>query len=265
MTFQPASAALSWSSFLLQARIAFVTDVFEFVEKYSEYMKLGLLSGLLALLFAIDVNGQVKSVSVPLHKSGDTTGHYKIQRERIVRMKMRDPLVFRDSFLLRISNESWSVEVISADLKTFGGQRYFFTKQVVPSGGPEGKELLFKTKPMSQSQALAVYEAFKKYSVASIPSERDIAGWPLGADGVSYLIEHSGPSTYSFKSYWEPSSQRYRLKQAEAVDNFVKEVEVKLELATSFLAFLNKLPAGTYQTGGMNVYTNTSKKQKTRK
>lgn len=228
-------------------------------------MKLGLLSGLLALLFAVDVYGQVKFVSVPFYKSGDTSGHYKTQRKRIAQMKMRDPFVSKDSLLLRISSENWSVEIISTDLKTFAGRQYFFTKEVVPSGEQENKGLLFKTKPMSKSQALAVYEAFQKKSISSIPSENDIRGWSLGADGVSYLIEYSNPSTYSFKSYWEPSSSRYRLVEAAAVDDFVKEVEAKLELASSFLAFLNKLPAGTYHTGGITAYTNTGKKHKARK
>lgn len=225
-------------------------------------MRLGLLSGLLALLFAVEVYGQVKSVSVPVYKSGDTTLHYKTQRERIAQMKMRDPFVSKDSFLLRVSSENWSVEIISADLKTFEGRQYFFTKQVEPSGEQENKRLLFKTKPMSKSQALAVYDTFQKKSISSIPSENDIRGWPLGADGVSYLIEYSNPSTYSFKSYWEPSSSRYRLVEAAAVDDFVKELNEKLELRTSFYAFLDKLPSGTYHAGGIAAYTNKGKKRK---
>lgn len=261
-----ARAVLVMTPSTLPIMLAFVTDVFEFVrENIQDYMRQGLLSGLLALLLAVDVYGQVKSVSVPVYKSGDTTLSYKTQCKRIAQMKMRDPLISKDSFLLRVSTENWAVEVISADLRTFEGRQYFFTKQVVPSGGRGSEELLYKSKSMNKSQTLAVYEAFRKKSISSIPSESDIVGWPLGFDGTIYLIEYASPSTYSFKSYWEPSSSRYRLVEAAAVDDFVKEVEAKLELASSFLAFLNKLPAGTYHTGGITTHTNTEKERKARK
>lgn len=227
-------------------------------------MKLKLVPFWISLLFAIDGFGQSKSVSVPVYKSGDTTGYYGIQRERIAQMKMRDPLVSKDSCLIRVSCENWSVEVSSADLKTFEGRQYFFTKQYLSSDARWSREL-FKTKSISKSQARAVYEAFLVRSIASIPDEEDIPRWPWGADGVRYLIEYSTPSTYSLKTYWEPSSARYEIVAAAAIDDFIREIKAKLGLSKSFLVFLNKLPPGTYHTGGITAYNNAGKKRKAAK
>lgn len=228
-------------------------------------MKLRWLALLVALLFAIEGFGQVDSVSVPVYKSGDTTLHYKWQRQRIASMKMMDPLASNYRLMLRISCENWSVEVKSINLKTISGRQYFYTRKVAQQGGNSDGKLLFRVKRIRRSDALAILESFKKYSIASIPDQQDIPRWPFGADGMSYLIEYKTYSTYTFKSYWEPSSSRYELKEAAAIDGFVKEIEAKLELGTLFLAFLDKLPSGTYHTGGISTYTNRRKKDKARK
>lgn len=225
-------------------------------------MKLKLLTVIVALLLTTDGFGQSKRM--PVFKSGDKAGYNNAQRQRIAHMKMRDPLVLKDSLLLRVSCENWAVEVFSADLKTFEGRQYFITKHYLRSEGRSSEEL-FKTKSMSKSHAREIYEAFVAKSVASIPDEKDIRGWPWGADGISYIIEYSTPSTYSFKTYWEPSASRYHVAEAAVIDDFVREIKWKLDLSTHFLAFLNKLPPGTYHTGGITVYTNTGKKRKSRK
>ncbi|SEJ84416.1 hypothetical protein SAMN05216327_12417 [Dyadobacter sp. SG02] len=228
-------------------------------------MKLKWLPVLIASLFAVKGFGQSKSVSIPVYKSGDTTLHYKWQRERIARMKMIDPLASNYAFLLRISCENWSVEIKSINFKTISGRQYFFTREVAAQSGNSDRDLLFKVKRISRADALAIYQAFKKDSIKSIPDEQAIRGWPLGADGMSYLIEYKTYSAYTFKTYWEPSSSRHRLKEAAAIDDFVKAIEARLGLGKSFLAFLNTLPPGTYHTGGITVHTNTGKKGKIRK
>lgn len=228
-------------------------------------MKQILLGFLIALLFAIEGFGQPKSVSVPVNKSGDTTGYYKVMRQRIAQMKMYDPLASNDALLLRVSCENWSVEVRSINLKTISGSVYFFTRKAGTPGGNGVGEFFFKKKRMSRSKALAINQSFQKYEIASIPDQKDIRRWPLGSDGMDYLIEHKDHSTYTFKTYWEPSSSRYEIKEAAAIYGFIREIESTLELPAAFLAFLNKLPRGTYHTGGITAYTNTGKKGKARK
>lgn len=228
-------------------------------------MKQKLLGFLIALLFAIEGLGQPKSVSVPVYKSGDTTGYYKILRQRIAQMKMHDPIASNYALLLRVSCENWSVEVRSINLKTISGTVYFFTRKVGTPGGNSDGEFFFKKKRMSRSKALAISQSFQKHEIASIPDQKDIRRWPFGSDGMDYLIEHKDHSTYTFKTYWEPSSSRYQVKEAAAIDDFIREIESTLELPASFLTFLNKLPRGTYHTGGITAYTNTGKKRKARK
>lgn len=232
-------------------------------------MKLKLLPFLISLLFVDDGFGQSKSMSVPVYKSGDTTLHYQWQRERIAQMKMRDPLVSKDSLVLLVSSENWAVEIHTNDFKTFSGKQYFFTRKIVGDGEVQSlnleNNLLFNVKPIKMSHARAVYEAFTKRSIASIPNESDVWKWGMSFDGISYAFEYATPVSYTLKSYSNPSNARYQVVEAAAIDDFIKEIEAKLGLSKSFLAFLNTLPPGTYHTGGITVYNNTGKKRKAAK
>lgn len=232
-------------------------------------MKLKLLLFLISLLVAIDGFGQSKSVSVPVYKSGDTTGYYGIQRERIAQMKMRDPLVSKDSLTLLLSSDNWAVEIHTNDFKAFTGKQYFFTRKIVREGKIQSlnseNDLLFSVKPIKKSQARAIYEAFTERSIASIPNELDIRKWGMSFDGISYSFEYATPASYTLKNYSNPSNARYHVKEAAAIDDFIREIETKLGLSKSFLVFLNKLPPGTYHTGGITAYNNTGKKRKAAK
>lgn len=226
-------------------------------------MKLKLL---VALLLAIEGFGQTKSMSIPIHKSGDTTLHYKMQRQRIALMKMRDPLVSVDSLLLIVSSENWAIEIRTNDFKAFSGKQYLFTRQIVHDGrvlSPDRKsELLFDIKPIKKLQARVIYKAFTRRSITAIPDQQDIRQWGMSFDGTSYAFEYATSASYTFKSYSNPSGARYNVKEAAAIDDFIREIESTLKMPVSFLAFLDKLPPGTYHTGGITTYTNTEAKHK---
>lgn len=225
-------------------------------------MKLKWLSFAIALLFPVEAFGQLDSISIPVYKSGDTSLHYKWQRERIADMKMIDPLASKYMFMMRISCENWSVELSSLNRKFLSGRLYLVTKKVDMSADSDGK-ILFKAKRISPSDVMAIYRAFERYSIDTIPDQNVIHRWPLVFDGMTYIVEYKTFSTYTFKTYTEPSSSGYYVKEAAVIADFIKEIEARLELGTSYLAFLNKLPPGTYHTGGITTYTNTGKKGKT--
>ncbi len=229
-------------------------------------MKLKLLPFLISLLFVDDGFGQSKSLSVPVYKSGDTTGYYGIQRQRIVQMKMRDPLVSKDSLLLIFSTDTRAVEVFTNDFRTFYGFQYVFTTRYLSEekrrrrrkGDPK---LLFNVTKLDTIQAQVVYSVFKNLSILSIPDSRDIPGWPIGADGITYRVEHSTPNSYAFKTYWTPSVARDQLKEAAAIDDLSKKLDQLLGMHDSFIALIDKLPAGTYHAGGIGLITTHTKRR----
>ncbi|MGG7665317.1 hypothetical protein [Dyadobacter sp. BHUBP1] len=229
-------------------------------------MTLKLVPFLISLLFAIDGFGQSKSISVPVYKSGDTTLFYKWQRERIAQMKMRDPLVSKDSLLLIFSTDTRAVEIFTNDFRTFYGFQYVCTTRYLSEekrrrrrkGDPK---LLFNVTKLDTAQAHVVYSVFKNLSILSIPDSQDIPGWPTGVDGITYLVEHSTPSSYAFKTYWTPSVARDRLREAAAIDDLSKKLDHLLGLHDSFMAFIDKLPAGTYHTGGIGFITTHKKRR----
>jgi hypothetical protein len=208
--------------------------------------------------------GQAKIISIPMTSRGDTSFWYKYQHEKFAEIGIEDLIHSKDSLVLRVSTEIQMVEIHMANFNTFTGKVYNFTKRVLREPYQQDREMrnkfLFNEKALKKTTARQIYELFKKFSIDTIPSQEQIKRWPMGFDGMSYIIEYATPSTYSFKSYWEPASSRYTLKEAAAIDNFTKELRAKLELYTSFDSFINSLPTGTYRAGGISVIT-TKKKQ----
>ncbi|MEO6285758.1 MAG: hypothetical protein ABIN80_28270 [Dyadobacter sp.] len=203
-------------------------------------------------------------MSIPVNTNGDTSFWNKYQSEKFAEIGLSNLAQSRDSLILRISTEIQSIEIRTTNFETFSGKIYNFTKKVSLNPDQQSKEVqnkwLSNKTAIKPTTARQVYELSKKLSIDTIPSEEQIKRWPIGADGMSYIIEYATPSTYSFKSYWEPSTSRYTLKEAAAIDNFTKELKATLELYTCFDTFINSLPAGTYHAGGILAITTTKKR-----
>jgi hypothetical protein len=221
----------------------------------------------LLLSFGYRCAAQGKIISIPMTSSGDTSLSYQFQTERFAQIGLSSLVYSTDSLVLRFSTEIQAVEIRTADFKTFSGYLYNFTTRHSPYSREQNKEtpnkLLFNKTALNKKTARQIYETFEKLSISDIPSEEKIKGRSIGSDGMTYIVENATPSTYSFKTYWEPSITRNRMKEVVPVDDFFRELRATLDMYTSFDSFVNSLPAGTYHAGGILTIT-TSKETKKR-
>lgn len=90
-----------------------------------------------------------------------------------------------------------------------------------------------------------LYNLILDFEVLEIPTDKLIDGWEKGLDGITYFIEVADQNTFSFKSYWTPSSSP-NVKEARYVKYFVNEVNSIKQIKDSFDTFMAKIPFKSY-------------------
>lgn len=109
---------------------------------------------------------------------------------------------------------------------------------------------LCKKKQLEPSKSIDAYNLIQQSDILKLASSDEIEGWLNGLDGISYIIEHAGPTEYWFKHYWTPSAQD-SLPEALVVLDFVEALSDTLRLQESNISFRNSLPhKGCYNYGG---------------
>ena len=209
-------------------------------------------------------DGQVKTLEIPVYKDGKPTFWYKLQQENIAKMGLSDLTKSSGILHFRFATETQIVDISTTDFKKFDGAVYNFTEKYnAKISGYDTTKIFMNKKKLKHSVAYEIYAFFKNEAIFQLPSEEDIQGWGLGADGKSYIIEYSTPSHYSVKSYWSPEIFRYQLKEANKIYTLANQLESNLGLRYSFQTFINHLPNGCYKAGGIAVTCNEkAKKQK---
>jgi len=155
------------------------------------------------------------------------------------------------------------VDIRTNDFKKFDGVVYNFTKKYdLKNSNYDSASVFINKKKLKHAEAQEIYKIFKNKAIFEIPSQEKIPGWGgIGSDGVTYLIEYSTPQHYSMKSYWTPGGLRYQVKEANIIYALVGQLELNLGLRYSFQKFINHLPKGCYQAGGMMLACNNKVKK----
>ncbi|WP_375447547.1 hypothetical protein [uncultured Fibrella sp.] len=215
------------------------------------------------LLYAQLGLGQAKRLSIPLYGSGDTSLWFNWQKEKFSQVGLLDLVTATDSLHVRLSTETQAVDIWTSDLKTFHGSFANFTTRYDPEKirNPSKKQDRIFSRKVALSPAVAgqIHALIDELTILSIPTSEQIEGWGLGADGNTYLIEQSTPSQYTFKEYWTPSTFKDRLKEAAIIQQFIDELDTRLQMKSSFRTFINTLPKGTYRAGGLMLITSSSR------
>lgn len=210
-------------------------------------MKLSFISAALSVLLislCFRVLGQEKQVQIPMYKSGDTTLWYKWCQRDIKKVGLPSLTTSSDSFRLRFSTETQAIDIWTTDYKTFQGTLANFTT------ASRSDKFYSDITPIDTATARKVYDVFVALAIFGIPAQDSIKGWSNGCDGITYMIETSTRSKYTFKYYWTPSVFSDSLKEAKAVDSLSHEMERILHMHESFVAFIRTLPEGSYHAGG---------------
>ncbi|HNW70080.1 MAG TPA: hypothetical protein PKI01_06740 [Bacteroidales bacterium] len=210
---------------------------------------------LLVLLFLTGFSyGQIKkSVEIPVNNNGDTTQLYKWITDIQVKLKMNRLRYSSDPVHFRFWQDGQAIDIWSVDNKTLHGQ--------VTNYVWENKTTIWKKKKLKPGklysnqyaldglQARTVYNLFLRDSIKNISSEEKNSGWSQGSEGNAYCFEISTPGSYTFKTFWAPTSLG-NLKDATPIEEFVKNINTTANLQQFLAKFYDSLPGGSYTNGG---------------
>lgn len=198
---------------------------------------------------------QTKTCEIPRYKNGEVALWYTWTQENNTKAGLPDLTQSSDTLHFRFSTETQAIDIWTKDYKSFRGTfANHTTSEPCRDCLIKGKSKYYSRKyDLDSSTAREVYELFCKLSIFSIPNQDSIKGWTSGYDGEEFLIECSTPSHYSFKEYWSPDGFKNEIKEAALIDSLANQLKSKLEMNTSFYAFIDLLPSGTYHAGSYVV------------
>jgi hypothetical protein len=204
--------------------------------------KLHIITVLLLLLFQTAFS-QTKEIK------GDTAYWYKRNIDFQKTLELKDFEKSADEFNFRFWNHGQVIE-ISKDSSKINGSITNYIYHTTKANRSKS-ETLSKKIFLSSKQAEDIYNIIQNSKILNIPSDKEIENWSQGADGITYIIEHSDKNNYWLKKYWTPSTQD-SIPEAIFVLDLVKNISDTLTLQENYNSFKNTLPKkGCYNSGGM--------------
>lgn len=204
--------------------------------------KLHIITVLLLMLFQTTFS-QTKEIK------GDTTYSYKRNIEFQKTLGLKDFVKSTDEFNFRFWNHGQVIE-ISKDSSKINGSITNYIYHTIKANRSKS-EILSKKIELSSKQAENIYNIVQNSKILNIPSDKEIENWSHGADGITYIIEHSDKNNYWLKKYWTPSIQD-SIPEAKLVLDLIQNISDTLTLKENYNLFKNTLPKkGCYNSGGI--------------
>jgi hypothetical protein len=182
-----------------------------------------------------------------LYSNGDTSFFYKVTSAQASKLRLQHLVTAQESIHFRFWTESQVVDVWSQNNKVFYGQLISFTTKVRLSRKKE--QFYKKVLPLDRATAKKLYNLFDTMNIFAIPNSDSIKEWQTGLDGITYQIELSTPSLYSYKTYWTPKAQ-VNMKEAVLIDLLATSLSESLGMPEAWKKFIESLPYGCYHQGG---------------
>jgi hypothetical protein len=194
--------------------------------------------------------------------SGDTTFWGKLQDEKCGKLKLQNLISSTDNFHFRFWTDEQAMDIWTTDGITFNGMVTSYTNSYSYN---EKKKVQKPSQTYSKQIYLDTAISRKAFDltkhIAKIPTDKLINGWTQGFDGLEYVFETSTPTTYSFRTYWTPTSQDSSLAEAKMVQAFVNDLDSLLGLGHKYSAFFATLKPGPYIGDGPMITTKLTAKQ----
>ncbi|MES2558162.1 MAG: hypothetical protein V4590_00365 [Bacteroidota bacterium] len=203
----------------------------------------------------------IKTLSIPIANSTDTSYWYKHTNFIIRDLDEEDLKLTKEYYHLRIWTEKQFIDL------SYNFRGYEFATITNFTTSKKTGKIHSHTDIVNEDSILILVDSI---GLLAIPSENEISCWGkrLGSpmvhncnDGITYLIEFSSDTTYSFKSYSCPSG--WNCNEAAKIDSFFKQLEHLLKLEQRFDKFIQSLPKDCYDNG--MIYLRCTDKKSTRK
>ncbi|TYR30804.1 hypothetical protein FXV77_21735 [Sphingobacterium phlebotomi] len=182
--------------------------------------KLHIIAALLLLLFQTTFS-QTKEIK------GDTAFLYNRNIELQKALELKDFEKSHDEFNFRFRNHGQVIE-ISKDSTKYNG---IITNYVYHTrkANRDKTEILSNKIILSPKQAEDIYNIIQISQILELPSDKYIANWKQGADGITYIVEHTDRKSYWFKNYWAPYIQD-SIPEAIIVSKLIENLSDTLNL-----------------------------------
>ena len=181
---------------------------------------------------------------------GDTIYWFKGNRELLKTLELKDFEKSTDEFNFRFRNHGQVIE-ITKDSFVINGT---ITNYIYRDKTNNKRKILSNKITLSVEQAKNIYNIIQNSEILNLQSDNKIENWKRGADGITYIIEHSDKKNYWFKHYWTPSTQD-SIPEALIVSNLIKSLSDTLNLQETYTKFKNDLPKkGCYSSGGGTTF-----------
>ena len=206
--------------------------------------------------------GQLKVMHIPADWNKDTSVLFKGKMGEARVMKLADLPTSTDAMHFRLWTEVQAVDIWTNDFMTFHGILSNFTDKCSENDDWHEKDSFISEQAILDTGiAKRVYQRFSDNHIFTIPTQDSIAGWQLGNDGETIILEYTTQSLYTFKDYWTPSFFK-DVKEAVLFDKTIKSLDTMLNMHNRWDEFVYSLPKGCYRSGLMTmVFVTKSKKE----
>jgi hypothetical protein len=213
------------------------------------------------LIFGQPCFGQERSFYVPKYGNGDTTLWFNWQQEKFKKAGLKNLTKSTDTLHFRFASETQAVDIWTRDYLAFSGTLTNFTTSHDEKIDDRKKEIFYsEVVKLDTAKSREIFDLFMDKSVLRLAPQDSINGWKDGLDGITYFIEYSTPTFYSFKDYWTPSAFKDKVDAAKRFNELTEELERLLDLRNSFNKFIHSLPYRTYRAGGIMIITTLDNK-----
>lgn len=182
----------------------------------------------------------------------DQSDWYNTRTKTYQILPTTDPKKIGSKLALRIVFGNYIITVSSYGNNQFEGHVIVHTSSI-----EEGdykvrlSQKYFSDLVINPDTARMIYNLYALEGMARIPTDKDIAGWRYGKDGITYTIEALNNSEYSQKTYWTPSAFK-NIEEAVRVNRFFSSVDSLLQLKIKWDVFFSELPKDkSYRYGSM--------------
>ena len=195
--------------------------------------------------------GQTKNLNKIISKNGDTYW-YKYQLKQIEKLSL--PLLDTSSSdeYYRVWTNRQVIDIWRSPNGIWDGKLTTWTDEFVPNNEEETNRSFVVSKKISNDTINLIRVIIDSSKILNLPSDDSIKGWQQGFDGITYVIEQSTKTNYSFKTYWTPEAQD-TLKEAKQVQSFIDSIFNTTNSQNVWKDFSKAIPYECYINGGPGV------------
>lgn len=217
---------------------------------------------IIILIFSTSLFAQTKTLTNVTYANGDTSFWFKYQNIVIQDLFLSRLDTSASPFHFRIWKTNQVLDIWQTNDSSYGGQlTSWVTEQTPTKENPTDRTLIDK-RSLSTDTIMRIVNFIATSKIMELPTDDSIKGWKHGFDGVTYIIESSTKTTYSFKTYWTPKAQDTILAEAKYLQSFVDNIFDLSNGTTVWKQFEGNIPYECYNVGGTIRCKVLTKKQK---